>query len=516
MLRIHVSNSKQNLQLEHDAGPIEFGRGPQRQVRRCIIDDDYVSRNQLTLEELPDGRVRVENLSERIKVEPIDDLPIDIKEQRAFRLPVCLMVGYTRIEIEPVLDDSLDKESLMTISEPLRGLSSNRLGRPLSALGDAPAPEVIAHWLETVITLQAAAAGATEFYDEVAQALVELVGLDLGLVLLRNEDSWTIAARHPAAPPSDCAHYSRTLLSIAVTQKRTFYQDLLNMPVQAESLRAIDAAVVSPIFGWQGEVVGALYGLRSFRGETKSRIRPLEAQVVQLLAASIGANLARGAAMRTRVQLEQFCSAELVRELERNPALLEANTQEVTVLVSDLRGFTAMSERLGAQTICRLVRDLMERLSQRIRERGGFVVDYAGDGLLAMWNAPVPQGDHAVRACRAALAMRGELPALNAVWQGVVGEPLKLGIGINTGPAQVGNTGTSHLIRYGPVGHTVNLASRVQDATKKLGVPLLLTSTTRDLLPANFVTTRVGRAQLPGVADGVLLFELQSETGSLP
>jgi adenylate cyclase len=274
--------------------------------------------------------------------------------------------------------------------------------------------------------------------------------------------------------------------------------------------------VVSPIFGLQGDVTGALYGLRTYRVPEQKRIRPLEAQVVQLLAAAVGANMARLTATRTRLQLEQFCPPELVRELEKNPALLEPQTQEVTVLVSDLRGFTAMSERLGAQTICRLVRDLMERLSDRVREKGGIVVDYAGDGLLAMWNAPLPQNDHVVRACRAALAMRGELPGLNAQWQNVVGEPLNLGIGLNTGPAQVGNTGTSHMWRYGALGHTVNLASRVQDATKKLGFPLLITGSTRDRLPDTFTTTRVGRAPLRGVADEVVLYELSSETAPVP
>ena len=112
-----------------------------------------------------------------------------------------------------------------------------------------------------------------------------------------------------------------------------------------------------------------------------------------------------GVATKTRVQFEQFFSAELVRELERDPTLLEGRSQEVTVLVSDLRGFTSLSERLGPETTCRVVRDIMEHLSERIMSHGGVIVDYAGDGILAMWNAPVPQEDHVPRACQAALAM---------------------------------------------------------------------------------------------------------------
>ena len=228
---------------------------------------------------------------------------------------------------------------------------------------------------------------------------------------------------------------------------------------------------------------------------------------MQLLAAAVGANLARSMAQRTRVQFEQFFSPDLVRELQRDAKLLEGRTDEVTILCSDLRGFTALSERLGAQKTCRMLRDMMERLSERICEQGGAIVDYAGDGILAMWNAPARQSDHAERACRAGLAMLGELPALNARWGDEAAGGLALGIGINTGEALVGNTGSTRKFKYGPHGHAVNLASRVQDATKKLGLPLLITAATRERLPAALLTRRIGRVVLPGVREPVVAYE---------
>jgi adenylate cyclase len=257
-------------------------------------------------------------------------------------------------------------------------------------------------------------------------------------------------------------------------------------------------------------VVGLIYGVRN-RGSLQASIHPLEAQLVQILAAAVGSNLTRASAIRTRVQFEQFFSSELARELERNPDLLEGRDQEVTLLVSDLRGYTSISQRLGAQVTCRLVRDMMERLSRRITAQGGVIVDYAGDGILAMWNAPVPQEDHAGRASRAALANQAEMPGLNAQWQPVVGNPLVLGIGINSGQAQVGNTGSSQKFKYGPHGHTVNLASRVQDATKKLMVPILMTAATRALLPTTFSTRETGPVQMAGVAEAMTLYELNAE-----
>ena len=161
-----------------------------------------------------------------------------------------------------------------------------------------------------------------------------------------------------------------------------------------------------------------------------------------------------------------------------------------------------------------MLRNMMERLSQRIVEHGGVIVDYAGDGILAMWNAPVKQPAHAVRACRAALAMLGELPALNDRWSNEAAGSLALGIGINTGEALVGNTGSLRKFKYGPHGHTVNLASRVQDATKKLGLPLLITASTRGQLPASFLTRRIGRVVLPGVREPVVAYELFGEHAS--
>jgi len=208
--------------------------------------------------------------------------------------------------------------------------------------------------------------------------------------------------------------------------------------------------------------------------------------------------------------VRQFFSPGLAEQLERNPALLEGRNQDVTILVSDLRGFSSLAERLGAQQTCRLVQDMMERLSNRIVEYDGLIVDYVGDGILAMWNAPVSQENHPLLACRAALAMLQEMPALAADWQNVVEGPLTLGIGVNTGVAQVGNTGSTRKFKYGPHGHTVNLASRVQDQSKRFGTPLLITGATRSHLPEDFPVCRLGMARLAGIANPVKLYELHS------
>jgi adenylate cyclase len=343
--------------------------------------------------------------------------------------------------------------------------------------------------------------------------MVDLVGLDQGMVLLGQDGQVEVAACHTASDKI-AASYSRTLVKKVMREGRTFFENVAAMALEAESLRSIAVALVSPIFGLRDEVIGVLYGTRVWRGTGPITIRPIDAHVVQLLAATIGAHLTRTAALRTRFQFEQFFSAELVRELERNPDLLEGREQEVTILVSDLRDSTQIVERADAVTSCRLVRDVMERLTDCIAAEGGVVVDYAGDGILAMWNAPVEQPDHPERACRAALAMLAEVPALNQHWQAVIGQPLRLGIGINTGTARVGNTGSSHKVKYGPHGRTVNLASRIEGVTKRLGLSLLITDTTQARLPASWPAKRLGRFELRGIAEEVVLYELAEEDSS--
>jgi adenylate cyclase len=254
-------------------------------------------------------------------------------------------------------------------------------------------------------------------------------------------------------------------------------------------------------------------------------ISPLEAQIVQVLAAAVGAGLARqeqqAEAMRAQVQFEQFFSPTLARELARDQGLLEGREREVTILFSDLRNFSRLSEQLGPQRAFRLIQDLMEVQSSHILASDGVVVDYYGDGLLAMWDAPTNQPDHAARACRAALAIVAELPRVNRRWSAMlaesdaVPEALALGIGINTGPALVGNTGSRLKFKYGPMGPTVNLANRVESATKTLGVPVLITHSTRERLDDEFATRRLCKARLEGAAQPIDLFELSGEPQTL-
>ena len=208
---------------------------------------------------------------------------------------------------------------------------------------------------------------------------------------------------------------------------------------------------------------------------------------------------------------EQHFSPELAREFARHPdpMRMKGRNAEVSVLFCDIRGFSAISERLGPEATVDWLGSVMGDFSTIVIDHGGVLVDYTGDELLALWGAPGDQPDHARRACRAALDMLARLPALNGVWRDVIGSETAVGIGISTGRALVGNIGTHRKFKYGPLGTTVNLGSRVQNATKLLRTGLLATGETiAQAADGTLPCRRLGRVRVRNIAEPVDLHEI--------
>jgi adenylate cyclase len=515
MLWILVSSKTERERFLHREGPLEFGRGPRRELPRRVLQDPTVSTNQLHLEQLEGNRIHLRNLSAKVTIRLADGSLIEPGRELSATLPARLQIGDTLLEIEPRNPDesAVDPAALKTIRPPLAAGSYGQTMAP--QLGNAPGSDELARWFEALVGVQRAAASSPDFFADTARAVVELIGLDSGLVLLRRDADWDVLACYPPCADSK-SQFSRWILDTVVRERRTFYH-AGQFQSTTSSLLGVTAVVASPILDESQEVIGAVYGARRGAGRS-SEIRPLEAQLTQVLAAAVAAGLARleseAQAARRRVQFEQFFTPDLAAALDRDPALLDGSEREVTVLFADIRGFSAVSEQILPRLACELVRDIMQHLTARIMESSGVVVDYIGDGLLAMWNAPLEQADHAARACRAALAMRDGLPELNRRWEGRIGRTVGIGIGINSGPALVGNTGSLKKFKYGPLGHTVNLASRVEGATKHLGVSLLITGSTRERLGNSFASRRLCRARVVGIAGEVELHELHGESAS--
>jgi adenylate cyclase len=513
MLQITYVNSNQREQLTHEeAGPVEFGRRPSMTgARHQVLADDFVSRDQLLIGQFDSDTIRIQNVSSKVPVTLADGTVIGPGSELLVNVPIQMTTGRTQIEVQSPAATGDRGSSLRPIATPISH-SAIAAGFKFDGVPDS---STLISWFETLVNIQKAAPGSDAFYGQTARAIVDLIGLDCGLVLLRKGDDWKALAGH-AATPDVSLHFSRTILQNVVDQRRTFVLDD-DPGAASESLMNVESAVASPVFDTEGnEIIGAIYGARQSSVISQSTgIQDLEAQLVQVIASVVGTGLARvqseAEAARRRVQFEQFVSPVVARELDRDPGLLAGRDREISVLFADIRNFSRLSEQIGAENVCRLVQSIMNRLNACVREFDGTTVCYLGDGLMAMWNAPVDQPNHAVQACQAALAMQKQLPDLNREWGEKLNTELGIGVGVNTGVAMVGNTGSDEKPHYGPLGHNVNLASRVEGATKHLGVPILVTGDVHSKLDPSIETRRICQVRVVGITTPVSLFELKGE-----
>ena len=181
---------------------------------------------------------------------------------------------------------------------------------------------------------------------------------------------------------------------------------------------------------------------------------------------------------------------------------LGGEQRELTVLFSDLRGFTSMSERLDPATLTGVINAFLSAATEAVLEHGGTVDKYIGDCIMAFWNAPLDQPDHARMACRAALRILEKVEALDRELVGQGHPPLVAGIGINTGPCTVGNFGSSRRLEYSAVGDAVNVASRLEGETKNFGYKILIGPATAARVP-DFAIVPLDRVRVRGRLEAI-------------
>ncbi|MGO3934080.1 CHASE2 domain-containing protein [Rhodopseudomonas pseudopalustris] len=178
----------------------------------------------------------------------------------------------------------------------------------------------------------------------------------------------------------------------------------------------------------------------------------------------------------------QYLAPELLAKLEQSPdgMRLGGETRDLSVMFMDVRGFTPISETLSATELVDFINTLLSPLSDVIQDEFGTIDKYIGDSIMAFWNAPVDVADHAARACRAALKMRAVVEQLNDgdmfgfVARGIADPVVRIGVGINTGSACVGNMGSAKRFNYSAMGDVVNVAARIESASKSFGTDLLV------------------------------------------
>ncbi|MEP3049168.1 MAG: adenylate/guanylate cyclase domain-containing protein [Roseibium sp.] len=211
----------------------------------------------------------------------------------------------------------------------------------------------------------------------------------------------------------------------------------------------------------------------------------------------------------------QYLSPDLVTQLENAPEQLAlgGEIRPMTILFMDIRGFTPISEQLTPTELVSFLNTLLSPLSDAIQVEGGTIDKYIGDSIMAFWNAPLSVPDHAEKACRASLAMLNVVDELNAAdafgfkARNLKTQNVKIGIGLNSGDACVGNMGSARRFNYSVIGDAVNIASRIESSCKAVGAELLVSNETRHQNP-DFAYLEAGEILLKGKTEPVKLFAL--------
>jgi adenylate cyclase len=216
---------------------------------------------------------------------------------------------------------------------------------------------------------------------------------------------------------------------------------------------------------------------------------------------------------RIRKTFESYVAPAVVQEMLKHPEQLRlgGERRDITVLFTDIRGFTTMSENLDPEALVKLLHDFLNPMSNIIISQGGTIDKYMGDAIMALFGAPLMQTDHPRMACRAALEMVGSLAALNQTWAEQGRPPLKVGVGVNTGSVAVGNMGSDRLFDYTAIGDNVNLASRLEGLNKYYGTSILISDTTAQALGGGFILRDMDLVRVKGKVQGVRIHELIGE-----
>lgn len=222
------------------------------------------------------------------------------------------------------------------------------------------------------------------------------------------------------------------------------------------------------------------------------------------------------AKQQIKKQFGTYLSPAMVERLQKNPELLTlgGESRELSIMFTDVRGFTTISEHYGAdvQGLTKIMNRYMTAMTAKIIENEGTLDKYIGDAQMAFWNAPLDDPDHAKNAVKTALQMMESLDEFNReiALEGV--PPFGMGLGINTGTVVVGNMGSSQRFDYTCLGDSVNLASRLEGQSKPYGVRIILGSRTAELVRDAYEIAELDCIAVKGKTEGVRIYTLAAET----
>jgi adenylate cyclase len=236
---------------------------------------------------------------------------------------------------------------------------------------------------------------------------------------------------------------------------------------------------------------------------------PLAAVALAFVANGTGSFITeRRRAGNIRGAFAMYVSSEVVEQMIAHPELLKlgGTRREISVLFSDLAGFTSLSEKLTPDAVGQVVNTYLNAMTHVVMKHGGTVDKFIGDAVMAFWGAPLEDHAHALHAVHAAIEMQEQMDALQPRFAALGVDNLKLRIGINSGPAIVGNMGSDLRFDYTAIGDTVNLASRLEGANKAYGTPILIAESTAREVSKQVPLRQVDRVRVKGKSEPVNVY----------
>ena len=284
---------------------------------------------------------------------------------------------------------------------------------------------------------------------------------------------------------------------------------------------AIDSALICSLLALLGGLAyfAVACGLFEAASLWAPLVSPLAAGTVAFTGSTLVRYVTEGREKRKyRKTLLKYLSPQLVDTIMQdfNWASLRAEKRLLTVLFSDVRGFTTFSEKHPPETVVATLNEHLNMMVSVIFKYQGTLDKFVGDCVMAFWGAPLPQPNHAELACRAALEMIEGLENLNRKWQTEGRPTLKIGVGINTGEMLFGNIGSEQRMDFTVIGDAVNLGARLESSTKELHASIVISDATFQFVRDLAVVRPLGEISVKGKAQKILVYELLGMASAVP
>ncbi len=340
-----------------------------------------------------------------------------------------------------------------------------------------------------------------QMIDQAARKILEYVEADGAAVVLFNEATRVVDIRFPSGV--DCSDFQREGC-IKALRDLAFSAFELKSLVSVERIHeSIGSALCVPLI-LDRDIIGAFVVIKRGREAFIPASRRLLAAMASQIDTAIFEDMQR---QRIKGVFTRYVAADVVEEmLNTDRDFFDGKRCELSVLFSDLRGFTAVSERLDTDTVVRMLNEHLSAMTKVVLHNRGTLDKFIGDCVMAFWGAPVDQPDHAWLAVKTAVEMRAAHEKLLDEWRSRGLDPILIGIGINTGDMFVGNIGDERKSSYTVIGDAVNLASRLEGVAR--GREILITERTLAPIRDRIEYRVMEPVRVKGKADEIPLFDV--------